>query len=462
MRVRGAARAPAGARPEAWLASGAALALGLLLILGPGAARARAAGAPPDTALGRYLGTLSDSTDKYFGRAATPLDTAGLDSAEIHPGATPHRAHRLRDALSWVPIFNFNRADGSTFGGGVRVGSSYGIGRLELDAAYTVAAQDWLGGATYRRRRERHGSRWTFEAWGGRETAHMNRDYDEPFLDAARALVNGTDRTSTLRHDGWSGSLERENRTWHAGLAIRDVLESAAETRATWNLLNRDLVITENLPATTARVRELGLGAGTRLAGLPLWVQGDYWTAGPALSSALAYDRVRVAAGGDLSIGRVASVVPQAAWGFVNGDQAPQDAFYLGAGPTLVSVPRDAQGGSSFGIAKLAVVSPADLLQALHLPHPVMLVLQPGVFAATAAVGGTDPYGGPGRAGDQWPDRANWLSEAGISLDYAPGFGRNWIVRMSEAWPLGPTDRRERFQLVFSRHLDLLRPLYED
>jgi hypothetical protein len=462
VRVRGAARAPAGARPEAWLASGAALALGLLLILGPGAARARAAGAPPDTALGRYLGTLSDSTDKYFGRAATPLDTAGLDSAEIHPGATPHRARRLRDALSWVPIFNFNRADGSTFGGGVRVGSSYGIGRLELDAAYTVAAQDWLGGATYRRRRERHGSRWTFEAWGGRETAHMNREYDEPFLDAARALVNGTDRTSTLRHDGWSGSLERENRTWHAGLAIRDVLESAAETRATWNLLNRDLVITENLPATTARVRELGLGAGTRLAGLPLWVQGDYWTAGPALSSALAYDRVRVAAGGDLSIGRVASVVPQAAWGFVNGDQAPQDAFYLGAGPTLVSVPRDAQGGSSFGIAKLAVVSPADLLQALHLPHPVMLVLQPGVFAATAAVGGTDPYGGPGRAGDQWPDRANWLSEAGISLDYAPGFGRNWIVRMSEAWPLGPTDRRERFQLVFSRHLDLLRPLYED
>jgi len=458
------ARGVARARRNTWFFPGAVLALALPLMLGPGAQRARAAGpaAPPDTALGRFLGTLSDSTDQYFGRAAAPLDTAGLDSAEAHAGAPHHEKRRLRDLVSLVPIFNFNRADGSTFGGGVRIGNSYGIGRLELDAAYTVAAQDWLGGATYRRRRERHGSRWTFETLGGRTSVHMNRDYDEPFLDAARALVNGTDRTSTLRHDGWSASLERENRTWHAGLAIRDVLESAAETRATWNLLNRDLIITDNLPATTARVRELGLGAGTRLAGLPVWTQADYWTAGPALSSALAYDRVRLAAGGDLSLGRFASLVPQAAWGFVNGDQAPQEAFYLGAGPTLVSVPRDAQGGSSFGIAKLALVSPADLLQALHLPHPAMLVLEPGAFAATAAVGGTDPYGGPARAGDQWPDRANWLSEAGISLDYAPGFGRNWIVRMSEAWPLGPTDRRERFQLVFSRHLDLLRPLFED
>jgi hypothetical protein len=36
---------------------------------------------PSDSSLHRFLDTLADSTDRYFGLIAAPTDTAGLDSA---------------------------------------------------------------------------------------------------------------------------------------------------------------------------------------------------------------------------------------------------------------------------------------------------------------------------------------------------------------------------------------------
>ncbi|HEY6867099.1 MAG TPA: hypothetical protein VI792_07580 [Candidatus Eisenbacteria bacterium] len=434
----------------------AALVLAVALITAGGSARASGPPvepepAPPDTALHRFLGALSDSTDRYFGKSAAPLDTTGLDSLEANPPAPSRRI-----AFGVLPTFDFSRVDGSTFGATVRLEGPARIGRLRLHAAYAVGSEDWLGGAEYRRRVYRHGVAWTLEGWGGRETAPMNRDWHEIFLDAARALVNGSDRTNYLRHDGWRASFERESDSWRAGLGVRDMLESPAATTATWNLLHRDLVVTPNLPAAYGRVREIGIGAGARVPGTAARVQADGWTSGPALSSDLTYDRVRVALGADVTAGRWASVLPQAAWGFVSGNPTPQESFYLGAGPTLGSVPRDALGGTSFALAKLEVIAAGDLLGMVRIPHPALLYLQPAAFVATGAVGGADPYGGPARAGDRWPEPANWLSEAGVSLVYMPGlFGST--VRMSEAWPLGPTTRRERFVFVISHALDLLR-----
>ena len=439
----------------------AALALAAALVAT--GAPARASGPPvepeparPDTALHKFLGALSDSTDQYFGMSAAPLDTTGLDSLEANPSAP---ARRLTFGV--LPTFDFSRVDGSTFGATLRLEGPSRYGRLRLHAAYAVSSEDWLGGADYHRRVFRDGVAWTLEGWGGRETAAMNRDWREPVLDAARALVNGSDRTNYLRHDGWRASFERESDLWRAGLAVRDMLESPRSTAATWNLLHRDLILTPNLPAAYGRVREVGIGAGARIPGTAVRAQADGWTSGPALSSDLTYDRVRVAAGADLTVGRWASVLPQAAWGFVSGNPTPQESFYLGAGPTLGSVPRDARGGTSFALAKLELIGADDLLGMLRVPHPALLFLQPAAFVASGAVGGADPYGGPARAGDRWPEGENWLSEAGVSLVYMPGlFGST--VRMSEAWPLGPTSRRERFVFVVSTPLDLLhRPLEE-
>jgi len=410
----------------------------------------------PDTTLHKFLGTLSDSTDRYFGMSAAPLDTAGLGGELSFPSEA-----RRRISFALTPSFDFNRADGSTFGGGLKLQGPSRFGRLDLRAAYAVSAEKWLGGAQYRRRVVRNGANWTIDARGGRETDPMNRDHHEPFLDPVRALATGSDRTSYLRRDGWRASFERESNLWRAGVGVRDQLESPLTTSATWNLFHKDLIVTPILPAAFGRAREIGITAGTRVPGIPFRVEADYWTSGPGLKSDFTYDRVRAAAGGDVTLGRFASLVPQATWGFVDGGAGPQQAFYLGAGPTLVSVPRDALGGTSFGLAKLEVVGAGDLLGLLHIHRPELLAFQPCVFAATGAVGGTDPYGGPARGGDRWPDRANWMSEAGIALHYDPGL-LGLRLRFSEAWPLGPTTRRERFEFLISHPLDLLRKPIEE
>jgi len=166
-------------------------AIALLAVLAAAGAPARASGptpepepAAPDTTLHRFLGTLSDSTDRYFGMSAAPLDTAGLGGEMSFPSEA-----RRRFSPALTPSFDFNRADGSTFGGGLKLQGPIRYGRLDLRASYAVSAEQWLGGARYRRRVIRHGVNWTIDARGGRETVGLNRDHTEPFLDPARALV---------------------------------------------------------------------------------------------------------------------------------------------------------------------------------------------------------------------------------------------------------------------------------
>ena len=412
--------------------------------------------AAPDTTLHKFLGTLSDSTDRYFGMSAAPLDTAGLGGTQSFPSEG-----RRRLSLSLMPSFDFNRADGSTFGADLKLHGPVRYGRLDLRAAYAVSGEQWLGGAQYRRRVVRYRANWTIDAWGGRATAPLNRDHDEPFLDPSRALATGSDRTSYLRRDGWRASFERESNVWRAGIGVRDELESPLVTRATWDLFHKDLLVMPILPAAFGRAREIEITAGARIPAVPFRIEADYWTSGPGLKSDFTYDRVRAAVGGDITLGSFASLVPQAAWGFVRGGAGPQQAFYLGAGPTLVSVPRDALGGTSFALAKLEVIGAGDVLGLLHIHRPELLAFQPCAFAATGAVGGIDPYGGPARAGDRWPERANWMSEAGVSLHYNPGL-LGLRLRFAEGWPIGPPHRGERFEFLISHPLDLLRKPIEE
>jgi hypothetical protein len=436
--------------------------LAIFAVLAVAGAPARAAGptpepepAPPDTTLHNFLGTLSDSTDRYFGISAAPLDTAGLGDQSF-----PSEKHRAV-SFAGTPSFDFNRGDGSTFGGGLKIQGPIRYGRLDLRAAYAVSSEQWLGGGQYRRRVLRHGTTWNIDAWGGRETAGMNRDHAEPFLDAARALVNGSDRTNYLRHDGWRASFERESDLWRAGIGVRDELDSPLETQATWNLRNRDLIVTPILPATFGRARELQIAGGARVPAIPFRVEGTYWTSGPTLKSDFVYDRLRFAAGGDITLGRFASLVPQATWGFTQDTANPQQAFYLGAGPTLVSVPRDALGGSAMALAKVELIAASDLLALLRIHRPELLAFQPCAFAATGAVSGASPYGVPNVASSRWPEREAWLSEAGIALHYNPGL-LGLRLRFEEAWPLGATDRKERFEFLISHPLDLLRKPIEE
>ena len=84
--------------------------LAAVLALAAGPVRAQA---PADTALGGFLGGLADSTDRYFGFTATPLDTAGLDSALAdrlkRPWTEPLDSRRFE--ISWGPWMQFNRVE---------------------------------------------------------------------------------------------------------------------------------------------------------------------------------------------------------------------------------------------------------------------------------------------------------------------------------------------------------------
>jgi len=290
----------------------------------------------------------------------------------------------------------------------------------------------------------------------------MNRESRSAFVQAAYGFVYGGDQTHYLRRDGFEAELERETPGWRAGVGWRDQLESPLATRTTWNLFGRALARPAVLGAVTGRARELSLSAGARLPVLPLRAELAWQTSGQALGSAFEYRRWRVAAGGDFSLGGAASLVTQAMYGRATGAVVPQAAFYLGGGTTLRSLDRDALGGTGVALARVDLIGAEDVLSLLHLHHSESLRLQPGLFAASGAAWGPDPYGGPGQPGVDWPERSAWLSEIGATLHYDLGpLGTRLIAGW--VWPLGPAAGREA-GVVFevTRPLDLLRAPREE
>jgi hypothetical protein len=428
------------------------------------ACAALAAPAPPDTSLQRVLGQLSDSTDRYFGSTAAPVDTAGLDtilsdrtSDEPVRGFTPFIQ----------PVFAFNRVDGSTPGlsfgveGPRRRRARIGAGRLGVKLAWAAGPDDLLGAAEYLNRLRLGTALYELRLFGGRFTSSMNRDHAQHLLSTARALVNGSDYTQYVRRDGWETSVTRDEATWRASLGWRDMLESPLPVTATWNLLHREPAVPTNLPAAFGRAREIELEAGVRLPfDFPFLAEAGGQISDRHLGSAFDYRRMRVAVGAELPIARTASLVPQFSYGRLTGDTIPQSAFYLGGGPTLRSLNRDSRGGTRMALAKLDLIGAGDLLGFMHHDRPSAFPIQGGAFVAAGAVWGVDPYGGPAIAGKPGPPASDWLTEAGVSLIYSSGlFDEGGAIRLSYAWPLGPADRRPRFTIGISRALDLLHPL---
>ena len=98
-----------------------------LLCLAAMAAEAGAAGEPDS--VGDYLRSLADSTDRYFGESAAPVDTAGLDSALAYGLMHPPRPERRSLRPSFGPWFGFDRANGALWGGSIGWGEAQGPGR---------------------------------------------------------------------------------------------------------------------------------------------------------------------------------------------------------------------------------------------------------------------------------------------------------------------------------------------
>ena len=432
----------------------AACRIAVALALAACARRAQAQ-SEPDSALGAFLKSRADSSDRYFGLAAAPLDTSGLDSALAYGLAHPALATRRRLELSKGPWLAFNRVDGALYGAALGRSLGRGGGTITGRLGYAGGSDRWLGGGEYRKSWWRRGRdpRWRLELTAGRFTEGMDPDHSDRLLSSFRALVFGNDRTNYLRRDGVTVALERESPRWRAEATLRDQLESPLIVTTGWNLANREPVVPDNLAARLGRVREAGLSGTLRLARLPVWLEGDYRTSGHVLNSAFEYRRSRVSLGADISIGRIASLLPEVVYGRLNGEAVPQASFYLGGSRSLRSVPRQSIGGTGLALARFELIGARDLLAFARGPRSA-LPLQAGVFAAIGAVWGADPGGGPARPGDGWPASSEWLSELGFSLLYRPGLpDPSGFLRLDYAVPLGFRERETQFALHYSHAL---------
>ena len=423
----------------------------------------RAEPAPADTALERFLGSMSDSTATYFGAAAARTDTAGLDSALTYGLAHPRKNDLPRFPLSFHADLGFSRVDGPVYGGAAAIGRAYQLGKLEGLLDWASGPNDVLGGATYRRTsRLGEAAAWSLQLYGGRRTDGMDRDVEDIQLAMVRAFFSGTDYKHYLRRDGFEGSLARETGTWRARAAYRDMLESPMATTATWNLVNAEPVVVGNLPAARGRTREFTLEAGVRTPGLPVRAEIGYVSSSAATGSDFEYRRTRAALAGDFGIARRIAIVPQLAYGRLTGDALPQESFYLGGSNSSRGLLGATRGGTGQALARLDVIGSDDILALAHLPHPAWLPIQVGAFATAGAVWGTDPYGGPARSGVDWPDQEHWVSEAGGALLWRPGLpDPAGFFRFSYAWPLGPARESAGFTASYSRAIALVKPIGE-
>ena len=425
---------------------------------------ARAEEAPPDTTLERFLHDLSDSTDAYFGLSAAPRDTTGLDSA-LAIGLTrpPPRQRHFR--WSALPLFEFNRVDGSTYGGSLSIGTARHWGQAYGDAKFASGPNDWLGGGAYRKSWNWGESGWSLRAYGGRVTWSMDRDHAERHLATVRALLTGKDRKQYYRREGFDFAIERETDRTRGALVYRDMLESPLATTATWNLAKQTPSVTTNLAAARGRARELETTLGARLPWLPIVVEASHVSAGPWFGSEFRYGRIRTSAGANFGLGSIASLVPQVAYGrLAPADRVvPQTAFYIGGAHSLRSIPSGERGGTGMAVGRVDVIGASDVLAFAHVPHPAALPLQLGAFAAIGSAWGEDPLGGPKRPGERWPHKADWVQEAGISLLYQPGIpDAQSLIRVNYAFPLGPLRESTHWTITFSHAIDLVHPIGSD
>lgn len=435
---------------------------GLLLtlaVLSPASARAATFHATdPDSAVREFLKQLSDSTTDYFGVSAADRDTAGLDSAlAARLGGAPGPRRRL--PRTFVPALRFNRADAVVYELGYMVGAPrMRVGELFGSIAWANGPDDVLWRLRLNRTFGGRDQPWRLRLVGENQTEVMDRERSGSTLSTLRAMVSGTDRQSYFRTAGYGATLMRDGNRWDAEVSWSDAVHSPLATMATWNFFNSDLSIVENLQATPGRVREVGIGARTDLYLIPAEAEIVYETSGAATGSDFTFRRTRAAVAANWGLGSWAAIVPQAAYGRLNGDVLPQAMFYLGSSSLVRSRTRDPRSGTGYAAGRLELIGTQDILSLLRIPHPAMFPTQLGGFIASGAVWGPDAYGSTEREGLDWPNGEHWVSETGVSLIYQPGLpDPTYMVRIHYIVPLGPNDVEGRWSLTFSKALEVFR-----
>ena len=413
--------------------------------------------AEPDSTFDGFLDQLADSTSDYFGISAVPPDTAGFDSSLAYGIANP-RVRRVRVRPSFYPDLKFSRVDGPVYALVAGLNGVPRLGELRAEVSYASGPNDVLWQGRWTRLFGGGDHRWRATAGGGLTTESMDRERSSVRLASVRAFLFGKDSHHYLRRKGFDLGLQRELSFAQLGIRYRDMDESAIATSAGWNLFHNPLSTFDNLPAANGRAREFEYAATVHVDPFPIQAEVIHQTSGAGIGSDFEYRRTRVAASSDIGLGQWATLVPQAVYGRLTGQAIPQAAFFLGGSRSLRSLSSGDRGGTGYALARIELIGADDVLELLRIPHPAFLPLQLGAFTGVGAVWGQDPFGGPTREGDNWPDDRHWVSEAGVSVIYQPGIPNpTSLVRLNYAWALGPAHESTRFSLSFSHALDFLR-----
>jgi len=443
---------------------------GLALVVLAGIARA--GDAPGDSLLHAYVRSMSDSTDRWFGLSAAPTDTAGLDSS-LAAGLASGRGlagfrQRRGVRFSWSPALGFNRADGAQLGALVGLRTPL-PGEVSARAQYTTGMRDAIGDGAWRGsfRVSPLRSRLALRLAAGRWTEAFDRDHWQPFYSSVRAVAFGNDRNQYLRRDGFAASARLGSDRGYLQLGWRSQRESAMRYTTRWTVFSGGPTLAFVDPARRGRASEVGLEGDATIPGTRFRVNAAYWNSDPRIGSDFLYRRARVTAGGDISLGRHLALVPQATYGLLRGDPLPQEAFFLGGGGSLHTLESAALESMGMAFARIDLVLADDLGPLLHLPLPLWLPLQAGVFAASGAVWDRAPLGRPVSTSAYDDARHNWIREVGGGLSWRPGIpDPQTALRFEYARPVGPAkvggpvqgpaERSARFTISLQRTLNLL------
>jgi hypothetical protein len=420
--------------------------LAAIFFIGPPASSA----GTDDDPLAPFLRDLADSTDAYFGRSAAPFDTTGNDSLIRVFGSeppVPGEARHRKAGIRMSPVIGFHRATGQVVGLDVATkdlelsridarlscGLSNKEGRYRLDARRAIALIDSGGG--------RGGLR--IEAAYSRETLPFAPEHASPLQSEVGAFFTGRDRQDVFERRCGSLGLSLTASDFTAGAGWRFGRDQSMPRATRFTLWGADRAVPLVTPATegyfsegfsefSSDFRHLPrLGAQTTYAGRDRWRS--------RIAAAEDFDPFGFKLNLQMEVGAAAAKGPS------------QDRFELGGPYAVPSMGYGDESGNRLAFGKIELAHGLDLLKALRIPHPSMVVLHPAVFMQEGAAW---------TASDgRWavPPDESWRAAAGISLLHLPGIiSPSTYVRMQMAWSIRKESGVPRFTLSIGRWDDLV------
>jgi hypothetical protein len=111
-------------------------------------------------------------------------------------------------------------------------------------------------------------------------------------------------------------------------------------------------------------------------------------------------------------------------------------------------------------VGRVELIGAPDLLGWLPPDRRAPFQLQLGLYAESGGVFGTDPVTGQVYAGEDWPARNDWLSEAGIGFLYRTGLpDPRFYYRFDLTRVLGPRPGDWGWRFSVRMPIEMLDPI---